>query len=80
LSFIPEGTVIPEKKIAVGNPFKIVKDVSDKMLEWKTKGTDLYSSLPDILQESLKEVEPLREAPKNQKEISLDYKTWGKEK
>jgi len=80
LAFIPEGTEIPDRTIAVGNPFKIVKKVSDDMLGWKTKGTALYSSLPKELYASLKEVEPLREEPKDQPEISDDYKTWGKSK
>jgi phenylacetic acid degradation protein len=80
LAFIPEGTIIPDRKIAVGNPFKIVKDVSDEMLGWKTEGTSLYSSLPLELYKSLKEVEPLRKEPENQKEISDDYSTWGKRK
>src|SRR5258708_7971889 len=46
LTFVPEGMQIPERKVAVGNPAKIVKDVSDEMLEWKTKGTQLYQQLP----------------------------------
>src|ERR1043165_1892012 len=42
LTFVPEGMQIPERKIVVGNPAKIIKDVSDEMLSWKTKGTALY--------------------------------------
>src|SRR5436190_11157624 len=33
LSFVPDGMIIPERKIVVGNPAKIVKDVSDEMIE-----------------------------------------------
>jgi hypothetical protein len=39
---------------------RIVKDVSDEMLEWKTEGTALYQALPR-LHATLKAVEPLRE-------------------
>src|ERR1051325_7954207 len=46
LSFVPEGMEIPERKIVVGNPAKIIKDVTDEMIEWKTKGTKLYQQLP----------------------------------
>src|SRR2546430_4753451 len=46
LCFVPEGMQIPERKIVVGNPAKIIKDVSDEMIEWKTKGTALYQQLP----------------------------------
>src|ERR1035438_3028383 len=30
LTFIKEGTVIPDRKVVVGNPYKIIKDVSDE--------------------------------------------------
>src|ERR1700739_1416416 len=52
-------TFVPEKKIEVGNPAKIVKDVSDDMIEWKTEGTKLYQQLPAELYATLKECEPL---------------------
>jgi carbonic anhydrase/acetyltransferase-like protein (isoleucine patch superfamily) len=37
LAFVPEGMEIPNRKVVVGNPAKIIKDVSDEMLEWKKK-------------------------------------------
>lgn len=80
LTMVPEGTDIPRRKIAVGNPVKIIKDVTDEMIAWKTKGTELYSSLPAELHASLEEVAPLRVAPAHQHEISDDYATWGKTK
>src|ERR687890_709773 len=46
LCFVPTEMVIPERKVVVGNPAKIVKDVSDEMLAWKTEGTRLYQQLP----------------------------------
>ena len=78
LSLVTEGTNIPDRSIAVGNPARVIKEVSDKMLDWKTKGTALYSALPKELHASLKEVEPLREEPIDQRPIDMDYETWGK--
>src|SRR5688572_8698664 len=46
LTFVPADTKIPDRKIVVGNPGKIVKDVSDDMLKWKSEGTKLYQQLP----------------------------------
>ena len=40
-------------------------DISDEMMEWKTAGTKLYQQLPADCHESLREVDPLREIPKN---------------
>lgn len=76
MSFLKEGMDIPKRKLVVGNPAKIVKDVSDKMIRWKTKGTNLYQQLPGQLHDSLKECEPLREEPKNRPSQSAMYETW----
>ncbi len=63
LAFIKGGTEIPNRKMVVGNPAKIIKDITDDMIAWKTKGTALYQKLPRQCHETLKEVEPLREIP-----------------
>lgn len=78
LAFVPEGMIIPERKVVVGNPAKIIKDVSDEMLAWKTKGTQLYQQLPSELFSTLKPCEPLREIPKDRPKQQDVYKTWGK--
>jgi phenylacetic acid degradation protein/carnitine operon protein CaiE len=80
LSFVKEGTQIDDRKVVVGNPAKIVKDVSDEMLKWKTEGTGWYQRLPKELHETLKECEPLREVPANRKDQQVDYSTWGTQK
>ncbi|MFP8490265.1 transferase hexapeptide repeat family protein [Gracilimonas sp. Q87] len=79
-SFVPEGMKIAERKLAVGNPAKIVKDVTDEMIEWKTKGTKLYQQLPKELHETLKECEPLSEAPEGREDQKMGYETWGRKK
>jgi phenylacetic acid degradation protein len=80
LAFVPADTVIPERKIAVGNPAKIVKDVSDEMAAWKTKGTQLYQQLPADCYSSLKPCEPLREMPADRPKQQDIYKTWNQQK
>jgi phenylacetic acid degradation protein/carnitine operon protein CaiE len=80
LCFIKAEMIIPDRKIVVGNPAKIVKDVSDDMLEWKTEGTKLYQQLPKECYETLKPCEPLREIPKDQKQQEQVFKTWKESK
>ena len=63
LSFLKAGMQIPARKLVVGNPGQIVKDVSDELIDWKTKGTALYQQLPKDCFETMMEVEPLREIP-----------------
>ncbi len=76
LTFVKAKSSIPPRSLVVGNPGKIIKQVSDEMLAWKTEGTKLYQSLPKSCQEGLKACEPLREKPMNPPPQANIYKTW----
>ncbi len=76
LCFVPADMQIPERKVVVGNPAKIAKDVSDEMLAWKAEGTRLYQSLPAKLRSSLKSCDPLREIPADRRQQQDVYRTW----
>jgi phenylacetic acid degradation protein len=80
LAFVPEGMHVPDRKIVVGNPAKIVKDVTEEMLAWKTKGTQLYQQLPAQLAATLKACDPLREVPAGRPRQSEVFSTWTKTK
>jgi len=79
LTLIKSEMKVPNRKIIVGNPAKIIKDVSDEMLSWKTNGTKLYQQLPKDCFNSLKEC-TANSNKINQNEQSVDYKTWKKTK
>lgn len=76
LTFVPADFVAPERKVVVGNPARIVKDVSDDMLAWKTEGTKLYQQLPGRLRDTLRACEPLREVPPERRHQDRVYQTW----
>jgi phenylacetic acid degradation protein len=80
LTFVPAKMEIPPRKVVVGNPARIVKDVSDEMLAWKTEGTRLYQRLPAAYHATMREVEPLREVPAGRTEQVVEYKTWSETK
>lgn len=80
LCFVPAGKEIPDRSIGVGNPVKIVKEVSDKMLGWKTDGTLLYQKLAASSHETLKEVKPLRAIPKDRLDQEDVFKPWNETK
>ncbi|WP_160129469.1 acyltransferase [Kordia antarctica] len=75
MAFVKAKTVIPNRSLVVGNPAKVIKQVSDEMIAWKTKGTQLYQQLPKDCHETLHEVEPLREVPKNRPTQEAFYDT-----
>ena len=76
LSFVKANAVIPNRSLVVGNPAKIIKQVTDQMIGWKTKGTALYQSLPKDLQETLRPCEPLRSIPEDRPAQESLYETW----
>ena len=76
LCFVPEKMNIPNRKVVVGNPAKIIKDVTDEMMAWKTDGTRIYQQLPNELHKTLKGCEPLREEPTEEKIQQKQYKPW----
>ncbi|MEX2596432.1 MAG: transferase hexapeptide repeat family protein [Salibacteraceae bacterium] len=76
LSFVAAKTKIPARKVVVGNPAKAIKDVSDEMIDWKSKGTGLYQQLPKECFESLKPCEPLRKEEPNRPDQPKLYDIW----
>ncbi len=74
LTFIKEGENIPPRSVVVGNPGKVVKKVSDRLIDWKTEGTRLYQALPKSCEESLKPCKPLRKAPAKRNFKGLNHK------
>ena len=75
MAFVKAETIIPKRSLVVGNPAKVIKEVTDEMIAWKTKGTELYQKLPKDCHESLIEVEPLREVPDNMRVQDAMYQT-----
>ncbi|MFN0031783.1 MAG: transferase hexapeptide repeat family protein [Flavobacteriales bacterium] len=80
LTFISADSVIPKRSVVVGNPHKIVKQVSDQMLEWKKEGTKIYQQLPARMFAGMRPCEPLREIPPGLEVQSGSYNTWTERK
>jgi len=76
MAFINANTKIPARSLVVGNPGKIIKQVSDEMIDWKSRGTRLYQMLPKDCQDSLRACEPLQEVPKDRPSQESLYSTW----
>ena len=79
LSFIKEGEVFEPRSLIVGNPAKKIKEVSDEMIGWKKKGTQLYQSLPKEMMEEWEACEPLRKKPKKKMKQIKSYKSFKSE-
>jgi phenylacetic acid degradation protein len=81
LCFVKAEMQIPSRKIVVGNPAQIKGDVSDDMINWKSKGTQLYQQLPKECKTLMKQCTPLSKIEKNRKEKQkITFETWKKTK
>jgi phenylacetic acid degradation protein len=78
LSFVAANTKIPARSLAVGNPAKVIREVSDDMIAWKSKGTALYQALPEEMRQHWEACEPLREMPANRPDQESLYTTWAR--
>src|SRR5215471_5408808 len=78
LTFIKEGEKIPHRSLVIGNPAKIIRRVSDEMIAWKSKGTQLYQELAKELSSNFESCQPLNELPKDRPRQEILYETWNK--
>jgi phenylacetic acid degradation protein/carnitine operon protein CaiE len=76
LSFVKADEKIAARSMIAGNPAKLLKEVSDEMIAWKTAGTALYQSLPSSLETSWEPCEPLSAAEKDRPRQEILYETW----
>jgi len=78
LSFVKADEKIPARSLVAGNPAKLIRQVSDEMLQWKSDGTALYQSLPGSMKESWIPCEPLAEPEAGRPSQEVLYETWNK--
>jgi carbonic anhydrase/acetyltransferase-like protein (isoleucine patch superfamily) len=62
LTLVKAGEKMPRRSLIAGNPGKIIREVSDEMMEWKTAGTKLYQALPAQCFSGLRPVLPRQKA------------------
>ncbi|MFA5620054.1 MAG: transferase hexapeptide repeat family protein [Weeksellaceae bacterium] len=76
LSFVPANFKCEPRKLIVGSPARIIKDVSDEMIQWKTKGTGIYQTLAREAREAIQPCEPFSEFVEQKPNKDLNYDIW----
>ena len=76
LTFIKQDEKIRPRSLVAGNPGKIIKDVTDEMIAWKTEGTKLYQALPKEMFKSWRECDALRKIPDGLSMQERTYQRW----
>lgn len=70
-AFVKAGMVIPPRSLAVGAPARIIRELSDDEVAWKSSGTRSYQELTARSLRSLREVAPLTAVEPNRKRIEV---------
>ncbi|RYZ21437.1 MAG: transferase hexapeptide repeat family protein [Chitinophagaceae bacterium] len=78
LAFLKQGEKIPARSLVAGNPARIIREISDEQIAWKSEGTRLYQQLPKWCADTLKPCEPLREWVAQEPLIRSNYKPFKK--
>ncbi len=75
LSFVKAGMEVPPRMLVAGIPAKILRELKDDEIDWKTQGTGVYQSLAQRYLATMKEVEPHTEAGSDRERVPLhDYR------
>jgi phenylacetic acid degradation protein len=72
MAFVTAGFTCPPRSLVVGVPAKIKRELSDREIEWKSRGTREYQQLAVRCLASLVKTEALTEPEANRRRIGVD--------
>jgi phenylacetic acid degradation protein len=72
MSFVRAGMAIPPRSMAVGSPAKVLRELSDDEIKWKTNGTAQYQELAVRSMQTMRETEALTAPEPDRKRIAWD--------
>ncbi|MCV6604165.1 MAG: phenylacetic acid degradation protein PaaY [Porticoccaceae bacterium] len=70
-AFVKAAFKCEPRSMVVGSPAKVIKQVSDEQIKWKTQGTAEYQQLALRCKQSLQEVEPLAEVEPDRRRLGI---------
>ncbi|WP_312516798.1 phenylacetic acid degradation protein PaaY [Massilia sp.] len=72
MSFVKANLVIPPRSMVMGTPAKVVRELTDDDVQWKTFGTRQYHELAVRSHQSMREVDALLEVEPDRQRIAFD--------
>lgn len=70
-AFVKAGMIIPPRSMVMGAPAKVVRELKDQEIAWKSMGTGQYQLLTDRCLATMQCVEPLSEIEPDRKKLNL---------
>ena len=74
MAFVKAGTVVPARTLVAGIPARVIRELRDDEIAWKSKGTAVYRHLAGRYLATQRPVEPLTEVEPDRKGVPMhDY-------
>lgn len=75
MAFVKAATIVAPRTLVAGIPAKVIRELSDDEIAWKSEGTAIYQELAGRYLATMKEVQPLRAVEANRPRVPMhDYK------
>jgi phenylacetic acid degradation protein len=72
MTFVRAGMEVPARSLVVGTPAKVVRELRDDEIQWKTAGTGQYQELAVRSMRTMREVDALTEVEADRKRIEWE--------
>ena len=80
MSFVKAGMIIPPRSMVMGAPAKVMRELTDEDVKWKSFGTRQYHELNVRSLQTMREVEALSEVEPGRRGIDFDMAALHKPK
>ncbi len=71
MSFVKASMDVPARTLVAGSPARVIKELSDKEIDWKASGTRQYQELAIRSMNTMQEVEALTEVEANRPRLEV---------
>ena len=72
MAFVKAKYEVPDRTLVAGSPAKIIRELSDKEIQWKSQGTAQYQDLAVRSLKTMREVEALTTVEPDRKRLEID--------
>ncbi|MBV9156385.1 MAG: phenylacetic acid degradation protein PaaY [Acidobacteriaceae bacterium] len=74
LAFVKSNEKIPPRSLVVGVPARVLRELTDDEIAWKSAGTAVYQQLAQRSMRTMREVQPLQEIEPDRKRVGhIDF-------
>lgn len=72
MAFVKAKFEVPDRTLVAGSPARVIRELSEKEIEWKSQGTAQYQDLAVRSLKTMREVEALTHVEPDRKRLEID--------